>query len=46
MGRKELKKREKWQDSSGQKSGVSEKIFYEVLSKEFKGIQRNSKVQI
>ncbi|MCZ0932550.1 MAG: MunI family type II restriction endonuclease, partial [Oligoflexia bacterium] len=37
MGKKELRKREKWQDSSGEKAGVAEKTFYEVFLKAFKG---------
>lgn len=37
MGTNELRKRDIWQDSSGEKAGVAEKSFYEVLSKEFKG---------
>ncbi len=36
MGKKELRKRDKWQDSSGEKAGVAEKTFYEVFLKEFK----------
>ena len=36
MGKKELKKRKKWQDSSGKKAGVAEKTFFEVFLKEFK----------
>ena len=36
MGKKELRKRAKWQDSSGKKAGVAEKTFYEVFLKEFK----------
>ena len=36
MGRKELRKREKWQASSGEKAGVAEKTFYKVFLKEFK----------
>ena len=36
MGKKELKKRKKRQDSSGKKAGVAEKTFFEVFLKEFK----------
>ena len=37
MGKKELRKREKWQGSSGGKAGIAEKSFYLAFSKEFKG---------
>lgn len=37
MGTNELRKRDIWQDSSGGKAGIAEKIFYEVFSKELKG---------
>lgn len=37
MGTNELRKRDTWQDSSGEKAGVAEKIFYKVFSKEFEG---------
>lgn len=37
MGTKELRKRDIWQDSSGEKAGVAEKNFYDILSEEFKG---------
>ena len=37
MGTKELRKRKKWQDSSGKKAEVAEKTFYEVFLREFKG---------
>ena len=37
MGKKELKKRKKWQDFSGKKAKIAEKTFYEVFLKEFKG---------
>jgi len=37
MGTKELRKRETWQDSSGEKAGTAEKAFYQILKKEFEG---------
>lgn len=36
MGKKELKKRGKWQDASGAKAETAEKSFYEAFLKEFK----------
>lgn len=45
MGKKELKKRKKWQDSSGKKAGVAEHTFYKVFLNEFKnsGLRIRSK---
>jgi Type II restriction enzyme MunI len=37
MGKNELRKREIWQDASGNKAGVAEKNFHKVFSKEFEG---------
>jgi hypothetical protein len=37
MGTNELRKRKTWQDVSGEKAGVAEKKFYDVLSQAFKG---------
>jgi hypothetical protein len=37
MGTKELRKRETWQDASGEKAGVAEKNFYNIFMKEFEG---------
>ena len=37
MGKKELKKREKWQDTGSAKADAAEKNFYKVFLKEFKG---------
>ena len=36
MGKKELRKRKKWQDSSGAKAKIAEKTFYSIFLKEFK----------
>ena len=36
MGKKELKKRKKWQDTSGKKAEITENTFYNVFLKEFK----------
>lgn len=36
MGRKELSKRDIWQDISGSKAGVAEKNFFQVFSEYFK----------
>ena len=37
MGKKELKKRKKWQDTSGKKAEIAENAFYNVFLKEFEG---------
>jgi hypothetical protein len=37
MGKKELRKREIWQDTSGEKAGIAEKSFFKIFSKEFTG---------
>ena len=37
MGKKQLRERDIWQDSSGSKAGIAEKNFFEVFSKEFEG---------
>src|SRR3989344_3103515 len=37
MGTKELRKRNIWQDLSGEKAVNAEKTFFEVFEKEFKG---------
>ena len=39
MGTNELRKRDVWQDVSGQKAGVAEKSFYEVFMQHFKGTE-------
>lgn len=37
MGTRELRGRETWQDYSGEKAGVAEKNFYDILTQEFQG---------
>ncbi|GEM_PF-3397352 len=37
MGKKELSKRDIWQDISGGKAGIAEKNFYDVFSRCFEG---------
>jgi len=37
MGTNELRKRQIWQDSSGEKASVAENNFFQVFSKHFKG---------
>lgn len=37
MGTEELRKREIWQDISGNKAGTAERSFYEVFSEHFRG---------
>lgn len=37
MGKEELKKRENWQDLSGGKAEKAERLFYTIMSSEFKG---------
>jgi hypothetical protein len=37
MGTKDLRKRDVWQDASGERAGIAENTFYRIMAKEFEG---------